>query len=313
MPSQSTPGAEPSLPRFVVFGEALTDFVRTGAQQWHSVAGGACWNVSRVAATLGLATGWAGAVSNDFFGDEIVAKSQAAGLDLRFLQRADKPPLIAVVHQTAPPQYFFLGTDSADLAFDASRLPAGWQDACAIAHFGCISLVRQPLGEQLLQIAAALKQRGVKISYDPNVRTLMGADFHALFERTAALADLVKVSDEDLAQIYPALSAEAGLARLRTIAPDALVLYTRGALGMSLHTPLAHIEQAAFEVCVADTVGAGDACIGGFIVSLMQRPQQSLAEHLRFAAATAAAACARSGAQAPQAGEVQQLMSTKSA
>ena len=58
--------------RYVVFGEALTDFIREDADHWRSVAGGSCWNVARVGARLGVATGFAGAVSGDVFGDEIV-------------------------------------------------------------------------------------------------------------------------------------------------------------------------------------------------------------------------------------------------
>lgn len=73
-----------SLPRLLVFGEALTDFVRTGDNTWQSAAGGSCWNVARVAATLGLPTGWGGAVSDDLFGKEIVEKSVRANLDMRF-------------------------------------------------------------------------------------------------------------------------------------------------------------------------------------------------------------------------------------
>ena len=307
--ASTAPSPDASLPRFVSFGEALTDLVRTGPQQWQSVAGGACWNVARVAATLGLPSAWAGAVSQDLFGDEIVAQSKQAGLDPRYWQVITKPPLIAVVHRTHPPDYFFLGNDSADLAFDEDQLPVGWQDACRFAHFGCISLVRQPLGERLLQIATQLKQRGVRISYDPNVRNLMGADFPALFERTAPLADLVKVSDEDLARIYPAVAVERSLSRLRQLAPRALILYTQGAKGLELHTPFGTVTQDALAVEVVDTVGAGDACVAGFIVSLLRHPEQSFAEHLRYAAATAAAACAHRGAHAPEAAEVEALLS----
>ncbi|WP_256258925.1 PfkB family carbohydrate kinase, partial [Burkholderia ubonensis] len=54
-----------NLPRLVVFGEALTDFIRDDAQHWHSVAGGSCWNVARVGARLGVPTGFAGTVSRD--------------------------------------------------------------------------------------------------------------------------------------------------------------------------------------------------------------------------------------------------------
>ena len=171
----------PALPRLVVFGEALTDFVRTGADGWRSVAGGACWNVARVAATLGLPTGWGGAVSDDLFGHEIVEKSRAAGLDQRFWQMVARPPLLAMVHQLDPPRYFFVG--EADLGFDVASLPEGWQRACELAHFGCISLVRQPLGAHLAALAELLHAAGVPVSFDPNCRNLMGPEYPALFER----------------------------------------------------------------------------------------------------------------------------------
>ncbi|HSW13779.1 MAG TPA: carbohydrate kinase [Solimonas sp.] len=298
-----------SLPRFVVFGEALTDFVRTGEHSWHSAAGGACWNVARVAGTLGVATGWAGSVSNDFFGHEIVDKSRAARLDMRFLQQVQRTPLIAMVYQPNPPLYFFLGNDAADLAFDEQHLPEGWQDACEIAHFGCISMVRQPLGQRLLRIAGELHARGVKISYDPNYRNLMGPDFPALFERMARLASIIKLSDEDLSQIYPGEAPETALARVLAMAPAGLILYTRGASGIRLYSPEGIVEQPAFSVAVADTVGAGDASIGGFIGSLLGNPGQPLQHHLRFAAATAAVACMHAGAHAPTRAEVDGLLS----
>ncbi len=294
------------LPRLLVFGEALTDFVRTGESAWHSVAGGACWNVARVASTLGVATAWAGTVSDDLFGQEIIEKSRVAGLDMRFVRAVSQPPLIAIVHQTAPPQYFFLG--AADLAFDEGFLPDGWQNACEIAHFGCISLVRQLLGEKLVGIAEMLKRHGKKISFDPNCRNLMGPDYPALFERMAGLADIIKASDEDLSQIYPGLAADAALGRVRVLAPRALILYTRGPLGIVLLTPEATTVQAAFAVEVKDTVGAGDACIGGFLASLMTQPDRGITFHLKLAAATAATACRHAGAYAPTRDEVNQLI-----
>jgi fructokinase len=298
-----------ALPRLVVFGEALTDFVRTGADSWRSVAGGACWNVARVAATLGVPTGWGGAVSDDFFGREIVDKSQVAGLDPRFLQVVAKPPLVAMVHQLDPPRYFFLGNDSADLAFDAALLPAGWQGACEFAHFGCISLVRQPLGARLVTIAEALHAAGVPVSFDPNCRNLMGVDYPPLFERMAALSQVIKISDEDLYQIYPALAVEEALARVRAVAPDALLLYTRGSDGMTAYlADGGSVEQPAFKVAVADTVGAGDASIGGFLASRLQQPDAGIGVHVRFAAASAAAACTRPGAHAPTRAEVEALL-----
>ncbi len=310
IPEPSSTGPDGQLPPLVVFGEALTDFVRTGEDSWRSVAGGACWNVARAASALGVATAWAGSVSDDLFGSEIVAKSRSAGLDARFLQVVDRPPLIAIVHALDPPRYFFLGNGAADLAFDDALLPRGWEDACRIAHFGCISLVRDPLGARLLGIAERLHASGVGISFDPNCRNLMDAGYPPLFERVAALASVIKLSDEDLASIYPELDADAGLARVRGLAPAATVLYTRGERGLVMYAGDAVVEQPAFPVAVADTVGAGDACIGGFLASSLLRPDMPPASHARVAAAAAALACTRSGAYAPEHDEVARLLST---
>jgi fructokinase len=297
-----------SLPRLLVFGEALTDFVRTGDNTWHSAAGGSGWNVARVAATLGLPTGWGGSVSNDLFGNEIVEKSKQANLDMRFLQVVEKPPFMAIVHQANPPDYFFLGTDTADLAFDERKLPEGWLDACEIAHFGCISLVRQPLAARLVTIAEMLKTHGAKISFDPNYRNLMGPDFPAFFERMASLSDIVKLSDEDMAKIYPDVSVADSLAHIRRLAPKALIVYTRGSEGLTLYTPDGVFEQPAYRVAVADTVGAGDSCIGGFITSMLTAPEAGWQRHLQFAGATAAVVCAHTGAYAPTQLEVEALI-----
>lgn len=305
MPLQKA--SENSLPRLLVFGEALTDFVRTGTATWHSVAGGSCWNVARVCATLGVKTGWAGSLSSDLFGQEIVALSQQAGLDARFIQVVNKPPLIAMVHQTAPPDYFFLGTDTADLAFDPDQLPRGWEEACEIAHFGCISLVREPLGACLVDIARQLRRSGRRISFDANYRNLMGPDYPAFFEDMARHADIVKVSDEDLTRIYPSRAVSDSITALRGLTPG-LVLLTCGSAGMTLWDGPTRIEQPAFAVEVADTVGAGDACIGGFLASLSSTPSRALSDHLRFAAATAAAVCMHAGAHAPSRVEVDRVL-----
>jgi fructokinase len=259
--------------------------------------------------TLGLQAAWAGAVSDDCFGHEITEKSRSARLDMRFIQRVSLPPLIAMVYQSDPPRYLFLGSGTADLAFEEAGLPDGWKAACELAHFGSISLVRDPLAARLEAIAADLKRRGVRISYDPNYRDVMGDEFPLQFRRMAELADIIKISDEDLACVYPDCSVDSALLEIRRLAPEALILFTRGTKGVALHTPDGSFQQPAYQLdAVADTVGAGDACIGAFISSLLLEPESSHEHHLRFAAATAAAACTQTGPYAPQRREVDRIL-----
>ncbi|MDR3427286.1 carbohydrate kinase [Silvimonas sp.] len=296
-------------PKFVVFGEALTDFIFEGDGLWRAVPGGSCWNVARVSARLSLATAYAGAVSTDNFGDDLTRLAREAGLDMRFMQQVARPPLLAMVPSKTPPQYFFIGNDSADQHFDVDQLPQGWVDDLEIAHFGCISLVRQPLAAKLVQIAERIKAAGKRICFDPNYRNLMqDPAYRATLQRMSELADYIKVSDEDLEHLFPGETLAGALGVLRQWAPKAWVLLTRGGDGMTLITPQGEVSRGVYKVEVADTVGAGDASMGGWIASLLNNPDAPLETHLNYAAAAAATVCRQHGAYAPTMAEVEALI-----
>lgn len=300
------------FPQFVCPGEALIDMIRTGEHQWQSLVGGSTWNVARSLAKLGLSTGFAGGISMDLFGDALYSASDAAGLDLRLIQRFYRSALLAIVGDTAAPSYFFIGDDSADLYFSPQDLPLAWDQHLQWAHFGGISLARDPLDRTLIDLAKRLKQQGVKISYDPNFRILMDANYDETLRVMCGLADVIKVSDDDLRGLFRVDIHQQDLAasfdELRNMNPNAIVLYTRGAAGASLH--VGKQAWAAQPPCiqVVDTVGAGDASIAGLLFSLHTAPQKSWQAHLQFSVASGAAACLAAGAQAPSLAQVEALL-----
>ncbi|WP_213880306.1 carbohydrate kinase [Pseudomonas sp. dw_358] len=294
------------LPRVVVFGEALTDIVQGEPGHWQGYPGGAPWNVARGLSRLGVNSAFAGAISTDGLGDELARESAAAGLPEAFIQRVDADPLVAIVPSKFPPRYFFAG--EADLRFDPARLPHGWLEAVELCHFSCISLAREPLGSVLLEQARQVRAAGKRISYDPNWRNLMSSHYREqMFPELVKLADEIKLSDEDLRQIYPGLTEQQALQALRELNPAALILFTRGEHGLVLYTLDAMYEQPAIKVEVLDTVGAGDASMAGWLASrfvgIEDYPQR-----LRFAAACASASCRRAGAYAASMDEVQQML-----
>ena len=295
-------------PRFISAGEALTDLIRLEGGRWLARPGGAPWNVARVMARLGIASAFAGSVSRDFFGEEIRALSRDAGLDLRFLQQHDKPSLLAVVHEVSPPRYFFIGTDSADLAFDPQALAQDWMQAVEWVHCGGISLAREPLAGKLIGLLERLKAAGVRVSFDPNYRNLMTSAYDATLLRVARIADVIKVSDEDLHGLFRTPDADAALSKLRTLNAAAVVLLTLGESGAALHAGEHCWRQASPHVAIADTVGAGDASVGGLLYSLMQNPAAHWPTHLRHAVAAGTAACLQPGASPPPLAALEALL-----
>ena len=290
----------PKFPAILCAGEALTDMIAMSGNAintWCSLAGGAPWNVARSLANAGIRTGFAGAISNDVFGDQLYAASAEAGLDLRLLQRNSHAPLLAIVAQSSPPNYFFIGENSADLHFDLSLLPGGWSDELVWAHFGGISLAREPLASTLITLSTQLKSRGVKISYDPNFRNVMDARYDAVLQTMVGLADIIKVSDEDVCGLFRTASANDAFQNLRAMNPKAVCLYTRGADGASLYVGNDIWHTATPRIDVVDTVGAGDASMAGLLYSLYHYADRNWQAHLHYAVASGAAACTAAGAQ----------------
>ncbi|ALK99351.1 sugar kinase [Massilia sp. WF1] len=288
-----------TTPLMLCAGEALTDMIDQGGERWVSRVGGSVWNVARALAVLGEPTAFAGAISRDRFGDALWAASEEVGLDLRLLQRVERSPLLAVVEKCEPPRYFFIGDDSADLHFDPAQLPAGWADSLRWAHFGGISLAREPLAATLVALAAQLKEKGVAISYDPNYRKLMDERYTPTLERMAGLADVIKVSDDDLRGLFPKLELDQALQRVRAFNPAAYCLLTRGGEGASLYHGAQRCDARAPRVEVVDTVGAGDASVAGLLHSLARHPGRPLLSHLHAALAAGSAACLQAGATPP--------------
>src|SRR5699024_3669195 len=101
-------------------------------------------------------------------------------------------------------------------------------DSIAVLHTGSIAATLHPSAEEITELCAAARPHAA-ISYDPNVRpTIMGeADrVRRRIERLVAGADLVKVSDEDIAWLYPGQDV-ADAVRRRAAAGPALVVLGR--------------------------------------------------------------------------------------
>ncbi|MGC4174556.1 carbohydrate kinase family protein [Demequina sp.] len=139
-----------------------------------------------------------------------------------------------------------------------------------VVHTGSIAAVLTPGAADVRRIVASVRDTAT-VTYDPNARpSLMGSPEEATgaIEEMVALADVVKVSDEDLEWLASTWDVDAVARGWLELGP-AFVVVTRGGSGATAFLPgdrTVSVEAPSVEV--ADTVGAGDSFMGGLIDGL---------------------------------------------
>lgn len=115
------------------------------------------------------------------------------------------------------------------------------------------------------------KARQGYVSFDPNIRSDLWQDPQDLrdcLDRAQALADAIKLSEEELAFISGSDDIVSGIARLNARFQPTLLLVTQGKAGVqaALRGQVSHFP--ARPVVAVDTTGAGDAFVAGLLAGL---------------------------------------------
>jgi len=305
----------------VVCGEALVDFTPTpvgDGEAYVPRAGGSPLNVAVTLARLEAPAAFLGRLSRDFFGQLLRRHLVINGVDLRYLKDGPELTSLAFVHLVPgeEPAYRFYLENSADRGLLPEHLPPAFPNEVQALHFGSLSLVLEP-GASTLEHCMRREREARVISLDPNVRPGLIVDHEAYMRRLdgwVRLADIVKVSVADLAWLHPGEEPER-VARGWLERGPSLVAVTAGVDGCAGFTRDQTVRVPGLAVQVVDTVGAGDAYMGGLLARLQHRgwlararlaglTATELTEVLSFANRASALTCARAGADPPYRSEV---------
>ena len=254
-------------------GEALIDMLprdsTEGEPAFAPYAGGAVFNTAIALGRLGAPAGFLSGLSTDLFGDVLRATLAASHVDTGHAILSDRPTTLAFVKLTnGQASYAFYDENTAGRLIRPSDLPALPASITAM-FFGGISLMVEPGGatyEALMAREAASRVTMI----DPNIRPSFIADaahYRARIARMIALADIVKLSDEDLHWLEGDGDI-AALARGILARGPKVVFITEGASGARGITTSHEVFVAAQKVTVADTVGAGDTFNAGVLAAL---------------------------------------------
>ncbi len=250
--------------RALVVGEALIDVVVRPDGSRHEHPGGSPMNVAIGLGRLGRGVDLLTWIGRDAPGAMITDHLVASDVTLvPGSDEADRTSVaLATISDDGSPAYQF------DLAY---QIPDQWASPPAapiVVHTGSIATVVEPGAHDIPHLIAA-HRASATITYDPNLRpSLMPPPevSRPIVERLVALADVVKVSDEDLAWLTPDDPLDVARAWL-ALGPVAVIVTLAGAGAVAV-TEHGQIAVEAPSVEVVDTVGAGDSFMSGLIDGL---------------------------------------------
>jgi len=299
----------------LVCGDCLIDFMPVrlpnGRDAYVPAVGGSCLNIATAIGRLGVPAGFTSGISSDMFGESIAAHLTASGVDISRVTRSARETTLAFVrYEGTSARYAFYDEGSAARmwTFEPPRVPLTGIQAL---HFGSTTLINEPSAGETKRLVEAARGQAT-ITLDPNCRPGLIADIVAYrrsMEALVRLADIVKLSSEDLDYLRPGASSDDAAAAWLA-AGVSLVVITAGEAGATAYGRTGKVHRPAHPTKLVDTIGAGDTLHAALLVALyesgalardrLQRlTGEQLGAALDFASAAAAITCSRPGADPP--------------
>ncbi|MDQ6598915.1 carbohydrate kinase family protein [Bacillus salipaludis] len=266
----------------ICIGELLIDFFCTDVdmdliegQKFEKQAGGAPANVCATIVKLGGSASFSGKVGNDPFGHFLKKTLDKVKVDTSLLAMDDEhPTTIAFVSLKANGERDFVFNRGADAYLTVNDLDQKRIKESTIIHFGsATALLGDPFRVTYLQVMQETKADGKFISFDPNFRQDLWkgrkGEFIDLVKKGIAIADFVKVSEEELKIISGTTNLTDGTLFLHQLGAKAVAV-TLGNKG-TLISNGQHMETVpSILVESIDSTGAGDAFVGAMLFQLVK-------------------------------------------
>lgn len=240
--------------------------------------GGAPANVAVTVSRLGGKASFIGKVGQDAFGDylaDVLEQNQVDSSHLFRTAEANTALAFVSLQENGEREFSFYRNPSADMLLDKDELRDVVFTVEDILHFCSVDLIEAPVKYAHLEALEKMKQAGGTVVFDPNVRLNLWPDPEML-KRTVQeflpYADILKISDDELAFITGLDSQEAGIAQLLEAGPTMLI-YTKGGDGADIYFKGEQASVAGIRVKAVDTTGAGDSFIGAFLYQIAQQTE----------------------------------------
>ena len=301
------------MAKFSAFGELLCDVTPYGISDrgfpiYEFNPGGAPANVAVALRNLGIEASFMGQVGNDHFGqflrDTLVSKQ----VDVDTLLMSDAyPTSLAIVSnkEDGDRSFSFYRKHNADVMVELHDSFKKKIKEADVFHVGSVSMSDEPSRSTTFSLMKYAKKHDKLITYDPNLRVLLWDDLNDAkrqIEKGLQLADVVKLSEEELYFLTDIKDAHEACSMLMGIYDIQILLITFGAEGCASYHQDTYQRIPSFKVDAIDTTGAGDGFFGGFLSQWMKNgmkmklSSRELARYCQYANACGAIATTQKGA-----------------
>ncbi|TPM37543.1 carbohydrate kinase [Mesorhizobium sp. B2-3-4] len=296
-------------------GEALIDMLPRTTTQGESAfapyVGGAVFNSAIALGRLGAPAGFFSGLSSDLFGGQFRDALGASKVSSTYAHTSPRPTTLAFVRlNNGQATYTFYDENTAGRLLTVEDLPQLGGEIEAML-FGAISLISEPAGSAYEEFMRREHQSRVMM-LDPNIRPNFIPDKAKHLRRIRAMmamADIVKLSDEDLDWFGEAGSHEDVVRNWLDRGPK-LIVVTHGSEGAVGYSKQHRVTVMPEKVKVVDTVGAGDTFNAGILASLHEQglltktaisslSEDAIHKALALGAKAAAVTVSRAGANPP--------------
>lgn len=249
-------------------------------------------------ARLGLSSGIIGGVGRDKFGQCVIDRLNADGVDTGMIVESDTlstgVAFVTYFSDGSREFIFHMGNSSAG-AVDVEDITENYfEDAFSVHINGSSLTMNKNMREACYKAVEIAKEKGLLISLDPNVREelenvdrvreILGPVLSASDVITPNLEEIKKISGEENVEEAAEILLAEGIE---------IIAVKSGENGCRLYTEDETLNFPGFEVEEVDPTGAGDAFSAGIVVGLSEEmPLQKLGV---FANAAGAQAVTRKG------------------
>ena len=312
----------------VALGELLIDFApqsvnESGYPVLSANPGGAPGNFLAALTKYGCKTAMIGKVGDDTFGRLLVKTLANSGIETKgiLVDPAVFTTLAFVsLDASGNRDFSFARKPGADTCLTPEEIDERLIADAKVFHFGTLSLTDEPAASATRKAIDLAKKHGLLISLDPNLRKPLWKreqDAKAAIEWSLKQADIVKISDEEIAWLW-GISPEEGAKKLLAEYGVSLVYATLGPKGCYVANASHHTTVGSPSgIQVIDTTGAGDI-FGGSAMSQFLRYKKSpsdlseeeLTQIVRFACTAASLSTQKHGGitSVPEYSEVEQRL-----